>query len=81
MDNEQKEFRTIFNPRISANTKAFWQDYDTQKEAETALNAIANFTLYCHDQEIFPDYSNVGQVVKWEDGEWREIDEDGNFID
>ncbi len=74
MEVGQKTYRVIFNPNISANNKAFWVDCETLKEAETALNAIANFTLYCHEQSVFPDYSNIGQIVKWVNSEWEEIE-------
>jgi len=70
------KYKVVFYTRIALGWEPFEQSYKTSEEAETALDAIANYTLYLHDKNLMPDHSNTGLVMKFEDSEWVEIDSD-----
>lgn len=72
------EYKCVFIPEIEGIGSVFEQEYDTSQEAETALNAIANYTLFLHEVRLMPDYSNRGMVMRKDGDEWIEIDGDGN---
>ena len=66
------DYKCVFIPAINANEGEFEQEYDTSQEAETALNAIANYTLFLHEVSLMPDYSNYGMVMRKDGDEWIE---------
>jgi hypothetical protein len=77
------DYKCVFIPAINGGKFAegvFEQEYSTSEEAEAALNAIANYTLFLHETSIMPDYSNCGMVMRREGDDWVEIDGDGNEI-
>jgi hypothetical protein len=76
-------YKCLFIPAINGGMvegALFEQEYATSEEAETALNAIANYTLFLHETKLMPDYSNYGMVMRKEGDEWVEIDGDGNEV-
>lgn len=74
------DYKCVFIPAINGIEGVFEQEYDTSEEAETALNAIANYTLFLHETSLMPDYSNIGMVMRKDGDEWIEIDGDGNEL-
>lgn len=70
------DYKVLFIPAIGDKAE-FEKEYETAKEAETALVAISLYTLLLHECSYMPDYSNAGMALKKdEDGDWIEIDED-----
>lgn len=70
--------KCVFMPRIEEPDGKFEQEFDTQEEAEIALNLIADYTLFLHETSLMPDYSNIGMIMKQDsNGNWIEIDEFG----
>lgn len=52
------------------------------REAKLLLDTLAKYDAFQFDNNIKPDYSNVGGLSVFEDGEWCDwYDEDGNDID
>ena len=74
------DYKCVFIPSINGPEVEFVQEYNTAIEAETALNAIANYTLLLHGAGLMPDYSNTGMVFRRDGEDWIEIDGDGNEI-
>ena len=74
------EYKVVFYTNLTLGSEPFEQDYETSEAAEIALDAIANYTLDLHEKSLMPDHSNTGLVMKLEDGEWIEIDEDESVI-
>ena len=73
------DYRIVFVPEIPGSGR-FMKEYETQEEAETALEAVALYTLALHDLSLMPDYSNYGMVQRKDGDEWVEIDGDGELI-
>jgi hypothetical protein len=57
------------------------KEFKTLEEAVSALNLIADYTLFLHEILAMPSFSNMG-ILLWLDdsGEWVEIDENGEEI-
>jgi hypothetical protein len=71
-------YKIIFTPNLDTLQDAeFSREYAELHEAVTVLNAIADYTLMLHETALMPDYTNVGCIFMFEDGEWVEIDEVG----
>lgn len=52
------------------------------EEAKHMLDMIAYYDLFQLEHDIKPDFSNVGGLQVYEEGEWVDwYDEDGNSID
>lgn len=78
---ETKPFKVVFVPSLPTNQAFVYEQYFNRlEEAETALNAIANYTLFLHQHHLMPDDSNAGMVYENINGEWVEIDEEGNEL-
>lgn len=77
-----KEYRVVFDPAFMEKPlDEFSQEYATHAEAETALDAIANYTLFLHEVKLMTDHSNAGWVEELINGEWIEILADGSVND
>lgn len=62
--------------------KAFNYPVKSVNEAKKILNLLADYDLFQLAHRIKPDYSNVGGLQVFEDGEWIDwSDEEGNSID
>ena len=69
-------YKILFTPRVP-NVDAYEENFETLKEANAALNTIADYTLMLHDKKLMPDYSNMGSVLeKDEDGNWSDVNWD-----
>jgi hypothetical protein len=74
------DYKVLFIPCFG-DPSQFEKEFETHKEAETALNAIAEYTLMLHECSFMPDFSNTGMVLrKDDDGDWVEIDGDGEEL-
>lgn len=74
------DYKVLFVP-VLGDKAQFEKEYETHKEAETALEAIANYTLMLHECGFMQDHANLGMVLcRDEDGDWVEIDSDGEEI-
>ena len=63
--------------------KAFEVPVDSLKEAKKILDTLAYYDIFQYENNIKPDYCNVGGLLfEDENGEWIEwCDEDGYSID
>lgn len=69
-----KEYKVVFYPAfVSSKDAVFEREFPSKVEACAALEAIAAYTLHLHDVSLMPDYSNFGEVLELQDGEWVEI--------
>ena len=73
------DYKLEFTPKLGL-ASTFQRRFDTHEEAEAALNAIADYTLFLHSNLLMGDFSNVGCIYKLVDGDWLEIDDDGNLF-
>ena len=67
-----KKFRAVFIPSIHT-MNAFSEETNTLEEAEMVVNAIADYTLFLHDNDLMRDISNMAFVQELVDGEWEEV--------
>ncbi len=68
-------YKIVFIP-ILGDKAGFEQEFATQEEAETALEAISLYTLFLHERNIMEDHSNWGFVYMREGTDWVEIIDD-----
>lgn len=47
--------------------------------AHVLLNTLANYDLFQFENRIKPDYSNMGGVQVFKDGQWEDFDGDGMY--
>lgn len=74
-------YKVVFEPNTDTlRSLAFEKTCLNLCQAESVLSAISDYTLFLHDEKMMPDHSNVGMVMQLIDGEWIEIDGDGNII-
>ena len=73
------DYRIVFVPEITESGR-FEKKYETHAEAETALEAVADYTLFLHDRGLMGDHSNCGIVERKDGDEWVEIDGDGELF-
>lgn len=71
-------YKIVFIPILGDKTR-FEQEFATQEEAKTALEAISLYTLFLHESNIMEDYSNWGFIYMREGTDWVEIDDDADF--
>ena len=72
-----RRYRVCFNPIIFNESTVFYSpEVGRQSIAQSQLDAIANYTLFLHDKDLIPDYSNYGFVQTFIDGEWVNCDDD-----
>ena len=73
-------YKVMFVPVLRGEAQ-FEKEFETAAEAETALTAIALYTMFLHSCSLMEETSNIGMVLsKDADGDWVEIDGDGNPI-
>ena len=73
-------YKVLFVPALGSEAQ-FEKEYETQKEAETALEAVSLYTLMLHECSFMDDHSNCGMVLTLDAlGDWVEIDDDGDEI-
>lgn len=71
------KFRVLFIPAIESGAKEHsTNEFDTLAEANAVKSAIADYTLFLHDNVLMPDYSNAGWVEQFVDGEWEEVEDE-----
>ena len=76
----EKEYKAVFSPCISEDSK-FVKRCETQEQAELALNVIEEYTLMLNASLLMPDFINDGGgVYRLIDGEWYQVDGDGNEL-
>jgi len=69
-------FRVAFFPCFDkSHVDGFFSTASSLNEAHAILNAIADYTLFLHEQKLMDDYSNFGGVDRLVDGEWEEVNE------
>jgi hypothetical protein len=74
-------FQVKFYPSIEKNTEPFCSEHVNLFEAFSVKNAISDYTLKLHSDGLMQDYSNCAEVCQFIDGEWTEINEQGEVID
>lgn len=71
------KYRAVFMPTFEMGGECFCSAiFESEGYARAILDAIAEYTLFLHDNKIMPDHSNAGWIEKFEDGEWVEIEDD-----
>ena len=72
-----KKYTIKFHPMLGSigtdEHAVFEKEYSTLKEAVTALDAIAEYTLMLHDNGFMNDWSNLAEIYC--DGEFMDDDE------
>lgn len=71
---DQPNKRVCWIPQIPG--EAFIVDVATYGEALGVMCMLANYDQFQLDQNIKPDYANMGWVEAFEDGEWVSLDDD-----
>ena len=80
LDPTPGDLRVWWIPQIPG--KPFHVNVSSTQEAVFLMNVLADYDLFQYENHIKPDYSNVGGLEVFEDGEWFDwSDEDGNSID
>lgn len=65
-------YRVTFVPKFGC-TVVFEQEFLTDIAAVAALDAVANYTLFLHEQGYMVDHSNAGFIdIKDSNGDWVE---------
>lgn len=74
------KLRVWWKPQIPM--KSFFVDVNTPKEAKKILDILAIYDIFQFDNNIKPDYCNVGGLEEYDGKDWEEwMDEYGNDID
>jgi hypothetical protein len=48
----------------------------TLEEARIVLDAVVGLSMFEYEHNVKPDYSDYAGVVRFEDGEWNDVDEE-----
>ena len=56
--------------------KPFEVSVPTREEGRRLLDTLAAYDLFQFKQNIKPDYSNVGGLMVYEDGEWIDCEDE-----
>ncbi len=84
MNETSKKLRVWWIPQVPM--KSFHVEVDSPEEARKLLRVLANYDLFQFENNIKPDYCNVGGLQEWdpedeEEDKWCEwCDEDGYGI-
>ena len=70
------EFRVWHIPQVPGS--AFWRDMPDLATARLVVDLLADYDLFQFDNDIKPDYCNVSGIPKFVDGEWEDVDDDGD---
>ena len=73
------DYKAVFIPAVGQDG-VFEQEFKTREEAEAAMMAIANYTLFLHEVSLMSDYSNCGMVLRKDGNDWIELDGEGEEI-
>jgi len=68
-------YKVVFNPNMGG--QQFEKECPTLDIAKAVFDAVADYTLFLHDNGLMPDYSNWGQIlIEDDDGDWIGYEED-----
>ena len=82
MNKMETQFRIYWNPQVGSDIPFFYRNVDSPKAAKVLLDTLADYDLYQLKNKIKPDFSNMGGLEVFEDGEWSDwVNEDGYSID
>lgn len=74
------QLKVWFIPQVPG--KPFNVDVSNISEAKLLLRVLADYDIFQYENQIKPDYCNVGGLQTWNGKEWEDwYDEDGNNID
>jgi hypothetical protein len=80
MKSTAQQLRVWWIPQVPG--KPFRQPVNSIREAKLLMDTLTKYDAFQFENNIKPDYSNVGGLETFEDGEWCEwADEDGDGID
>lgn len=78
------KLRVWWIPQLGMDGKPFVREVENVKEGWKFINLLADYDLYQLDNNIKPDYSNVGglEIFDEDDNEWLEWqDSNGDSLD
>uniref|UniRef100_A0A6M3LRW2 Uncharacterized protein n=1 Tax=viral metagenome TaxID=1070528 RepID=A0A6M3LRW2_9ZZZZ len=80
MNYKNGDLRIWWIPQVPMN--GFRVSVSNIREAKLILNTLALYDIFQFENNIKPDYCNVGGLEVYEDGEWLEWEDDiGDNID
>ena len=68
------EFRVLFNPCLGSGNEFKSEPAGSYEAANAELEAIANYTLFLHKNDLMEDYSNYGLIQQKVGDEWIDFD-------
>lgn len=69
-----EKFRAVFYPRFGEDMVYHSKEVGSWDRANSILDEVANYTLVLHECSLMPDWSNIGWVEQFVDGEWVEVE-------
>lgn len=89
-DTKEGDLRVWWIPQIPM--EPMYIELKTIREARLVLQTLGEYDAFQYNNNIKPDYSNVGGLEVFEDGEWiewsneegadiDEVDDDGVFVE
>ena len=71
---KEGDLRVWWIPQVPM--EPFWVDVESLKEGFKLCDVLGKYDMFQYENKVKPDYSNAGGVVRFEDGEWCDVDED-----
>lgn len=72
-----KKFKVWYIPQVPM--KAWEVEVQSLDTARLVLECVVQFSNFEFENKVKPDYSDVGGICEWVDGEWEDVDEmEGN---
>ena len=68
---DEGKMRVWWMPQVPMNNK-FEVEVSDEKEAAKIISVLADYDAFQFENKIKPDYSNMGGVEVFQDGEWMD---------
>ena len=69
-----EQYRVFWIPQVPM--KPFHVPVETPEQGQWLCNVLADYDAFQFENNVKPDYCNVGGVQVFEDGEWTDWEED-----
>ena len=72
------KYKVVFQPAVDGfvEMKGYKAEFNSAGEARSALNTIADYTLFLHSCGLMGDHSNVGEIMEWSGSEWVTMEDE-----